>query len=205
VLINLDYDGVIVDSFDQLLNLAVQAQRSFGIGRPPTRNDLRTIENLTVYELGRRIGLPENLALEYENEIFRLQGENWVVKVFPDIVPVLKELAKKNTLVVITASQSDIVADTLTEFGLDKAISKVLGGDLGLSKAERIEQSRKELKSDLQNCLMVGDAISDVRQGKRAGVRTVAVTWGFQDRDLLMQESPDFVINNPKDLLKIAA
>jgi len=44
-----------------------------------------------------------------------------------------------------------------------------------------------------------------VRQGRLAGVRTVAVTWGFQERELLEQEAPDFVINNPKDLLKIVA
>jgi phosphoglycolate phosphatase len=97
------------------------------------------------------------------------------------------------------------VSNTLEEFGLDKAISRVMGGDLGSTKAERIEQSRREFQSDLQNSLMVGDAISDVRQGKLAGVRTVAVTWGFQERELLEQEAPDFVINNPKDLLKIAA
>jgi len=204
VLINLDYDGVIVDSFEQLFDLAVRAQLSFGIGRPPTRTDLRTIENLTVSELARQIGFPKNLASEYENEIFRLQEINWVVNVFPDIVPVLRELSEKNTLVVITASHSSIVTDTLTKFGVDKTVWKVQGGEFGLSKAERIEQSRRELKIDLQNCLMVGDAISDVRQGKIAGVRTVAATWGFQDRELLMKESPDFVIDNPKELLKIA-
>jgi phosphoglycolate phosphatase len=204
MLLNFDFDGVIVDSFEQIFDLAVLAQRSIGAGRAPTKSDLRTIENLTVYELGRRIGLSDKLASEYENEVFRLQETNWVVKIFPDIVRVFRELAKKNTLVVITSIHTDIASSTLKEFGLDKAISRVLGGELGLSKAERIEQSRKEFKSDFQNSFMVGDAISDVRQGKLAGVRTVAVTWGFQARELLEQESPDIVIDSPKDLLRIA-
>ena len=205
MLINFDYDGVIVDSFDQWLDLSVLAQQSLGVGRAPTRDDFRTLDNLTIYNLGKLIGLPDDLASAYANEIFKLQKANWDVKVFPDIVPVLIELAQKNTLVVITSNQSNIVSNTLEENGLDKAFSRVLGGDLGSTKAERIEQSRREFQSDLQNSLMVGDTISDVRQGKLAGVRTVAVTWGFQERELLEQEAPDFVINNPKDLLKIAA
>jgi phosphoglycolate phosphatase len=204
MLINLDYDGVIVDSFEPLLDLCVRAQQSLGVGRAPTREDFRTITNLTIHELGKLIGLPENLAPEYENEFFRLQQGNWKVGTFPDMVPVILELAKKHTLVIITAGQSDIVTKTLHEFGLGNAISKVLGGDLGLTKAERIEQSRCAFKIDPVDSLMVGDAISDMRQGKRAGVKTVAVTWGFQKRELLVGESPDYIIDHPKDLLKIA-
>ena len=85
MLINFDYDGVIVDSFEQLLDLSVRAQQSLGVGRVPTRDDFRTIENLTIYDLGKLIGLPEDLASGYANEIFKLQKENWDVNVFPDI------------------------------------------------------------------------------------------------------------------------
>jgi phosphoglycolate phosphatase len=145
------------------------------------------------------------MAPAYENEFFRLQQENWKVHAFSEMVTVIKELSKKHTLVIITASQSDIVSETLHDFGIGNSFSKVLGGDLGLTKAERIEQSRKAFNFDLLDSLMVGDAISDIRQGKLAGVKTVAVTWGFQKRELLVKESPDYVIDHPDELLKITA
>ena len=72
-----DYDGVIVDSFDQLLDLCVQAQRSLGMGRPPTRGDFRTIENLDFVNLARQIGMPEEMAQAYAKRVFELQEENW--------------------------------------------------------------------------------------------------------------------------------
>ncbi len=47
---------------------------------------------------------------------------------------------------------------------------------------------------------MVGDAISDIRLGKLAGVRTAAVAWGYQSREALVAEAPDLVIDAPGQL-----
>lgn len=44
---------------------------------------------------------------------------------------------------------------------------------------------------------------SDIRHGKAAGVRTVAVTWGYQKRHTLEQEKPDFVVDSPDELLNV--
>jgi phosphoglycolate phosphatase-like HAD superfamily hydrolase len=54
-----------------------------------------------------------------------------------------------------------------------------------------------------EETFMIGDAISDIRQGKRAGVRTIAAAWGFQRRDFLLAEAPDFMADEPADLLEI--
>ncbi|MFT5086942.1 MAG: phosphoglycolate phosphatase [Planctomycetota bacterium] len=203
MLLNFDYDGVIVDSFDQLLSLVIQAQQSLGLGRPPIAEDFRKIENLAFEDLGRRIGLPENQVFHYEARIFELQKEQWDVRPFSRIVPIFEKLAMSHTLVVITSSQSEAVAATLESFGLGSAVSRVLGGELGSTKAERIEQSRREFSCSAQDTFMVGDAISDIRQGKLAGVKTIAVSWGYQDRELLERERPDFIFDNPDELLQI--
>ena len=52
---------------------------------------------------------------------------------------------------------------------------------------------------------MIGDSMSDIRAGKRSGVRTVAVSWGFQDRELLSREDPDILIDDPEDLLSMVS
>jgi phosphoglycolate phosphatase-like HAD superfamily hydrolase len=50
---------------------------------------------------------------------------------------------------------------------------------------------------------MIGDTVGDIRAGKEAGVRTAAVTWGYQQRDLLLKEAPDCLLDQPKELLYI--
>ena len=50
---------------------------------------------------------------------------------------------------------------------------------------------------------MIGDTVGDIRAGKEAGVRTAAVTWGYQQRDLLSKEVPDRLLDQPKELLAL--
>jgi phosphoglycolate phosphatase-like HAD superfamily hydrolase len=52
--------------------------------------------------------------------------------------------------------------------------------------------------------LYVGDAVFDVEAGKAAGVRTAAVTWGAGTRESLQAAQPDYMIDDLRDLLKIA-
>lgn len=42
----------------------------------------------------------------------------------------------------------------------------------------------------------------DVREAREAGVRTVAVTWGWHPRERLERACPDVLIDKPEDLLR---
>ena len=48
----------------------------------------------------------------------------------------------------------------------------------------------------------VGDAPFDVRAGRAAGLRTIAVTWGFFSRADLEAEGPDMIVDTPGELLR---
>ena len=50
-----------------------------------------------------------------------------------------------------------------------------------------------------QETIMVGDSTYDIDAGKKAGVKTVAVTYGYREREYLMDA--DFLIDDFKDLL----
>jgi phosphoglycolate phosphatase-like HAD superfamily hydrolase len=137
--------------------------------------------------------------------VFNLQKTSWQADPFPGVVAVLSQLSALHTLVIITSSQSAAVSDALERFGLGDAVSEVMGGESGTSKAERIGLARAAHSADCAETFMVGDAISDVRSGRQAGVRTIAVAWGFQDRELLSKETPDFLAEEPGDLLTFAS
>ena len=204
MLMLLDYDGVIVDSFDHLLDLCVQVWESLGCGRCPTARDFRTIENLAFADLACAIGAPGDKAPLFAARVLELQKADWPVRLFPGMRHALCALAVRHTLAVITSSRSETVAASLRNAGLGDAISAVLGGDLGTSKAERIGAMRARHGESRGATFMIGDTIGDIREGKRAGVRTVAVGWGYQTAALLSKEAPDFLINKPSDLLQLA-
>jgi len=60
-----------------------------------------------------------------------------------------------------------------------------------------------EIGVNKEKILYVGDSDTDMKTGKNADVTTVAVTWGFRDRDVLESFNPKYIINNPKELLEL--
>ena len=49
----------------------------------------------------------------------------------------------------------------------------------------------------------VGDEVNDVVSAKAAKVKVAAVSWGFANRNSLVERQPDFIADKPKDLLNI--
>ena len=52
-----------------------------------------------------------------------------------------------------------------------------------------------------EDCLFVGDSTSDMEAGRRAGIRTCAVTWGYGKPEELAKFQPDFWAHSPYELL----
>lgn len=55
----------------------------------------------------------------------------------------------------------------------------------------------------MEECVVVGDTVSDVRAGKAAGAETIAVLAGAGKYDALLREGPDVVINSVAELVTI--
>ena len=51
-----------------------------------------------------------------------------------------------------------------------------------------------------QNTFMVGDTIADIETAQRAGMKSIAVTWGFRDAEELAAAGADFVADCPEQI-----
>lgn len=43
-------------------------------------------------------------------------------------------------------------------------------------------------------CIVVGDSTMDIETARNAGMQSIGVSWGFQDRDLLVAARPDCIV-----------
>ncbi len=57
-----------------------------------------------------------------------------------------------------------------------------------------------ELGEEPDKMFFIGDTPIDIETGKRAGMKTVAVTWGFRPLAELARLNPDILINHPREL-----
>lgn len=54
-----------------------------------------------------------------------------------------------------------------------------------------------------EHTLMIGDSSVDIETARRAGIKSVAVTWGFSPKEELIAASPDFIVETSDDILKL--
>jgi phosphoglycolate phosphatase-like HAD superfamily hydrolase len=90
----------------------------------------------------------------------------------------------------------------LEKFGLLPFFDHVQGTDGFPAKPEPdvIFASLRALGAAPEDCLLVGDAPADIEAGRRAGVKTCAVLWGYGDRNELARSQPDYWISDPSEL-----
>lgn len=56
---------------------------------------------------------------------------------------------------------------------------------------------------DKNNCLYIGDEIKDILSSKQVGIPVISVGWGFNHKQSLINEQPDFFIENVTDLKRL--
>ncbi len=83
--------------------------------------------------------------------------------------------------------------------GLAGFFQAVRGGDsYGVLKPapEGLSALIRELGSDPARTFMVGDKPEDVLTGRGAGTRTVGLTYGYSDPEVLAAAAPDFTFSS---------
>lgn len=93
----------------------------------------------------------------------------------------------------------------LEKFGLLPYFDHVQGTDGFPAKPEPdvIFASLNVFGSTPEDCLFVGDSAADMEAGRRAGVKTCAVLYGYGDREEMLRWAPDYVIERPGELLPV--
>ena len=121
-------------------------------------------------------------------------------KVFPGVSEALARLGgRKGTA---TTKGTPTTRAILEQFGLIGYFDHVQGTDGFPHKPapDVILRSIEALGASPADCLMVGDAPSDMEAGRRAGVKTCAVTYGYGKREALARFEPDYWIDTLGEL-----
>jgi len=205
-LIIFDYDGVLADTLDDLLRFGQEACNKFGIKHNAKRDDLSSLEDMSFASYGRACEVPENLI----DEFVQICLENFARRksppaIFHGLSQVVRRLAIKNTIVVVTTNSTQNVNTFLVGHGLDPCVQAVYGVDIPGSKSQKIARARNRYSADSRQgaVFMVGDSLSDIRAAKETSITSIAVTWGHQNLEHLLRGKPDYIVTSPLELVAV--
>jgi len=203
----LDLDGTIVDSKEAYIEAARMAFQTVG-QKPP--------EIKVAFEIPRRLeqGLAISDLIEgdckkflstYFEAYYSITREK--TKLIPHVSATLETLSSKTKLALITMRRvpKQAIIKELECFGISKYFTHVVTA-LDTSKPkpspEALIACVQTLDVEICECVIAGDSVNDVRAGKAAGARTVALLSGLFQCEELFKECPDLILNDVNALPK---
>jgi phosphoglycolate phosphatase len=203
-LIIFDYDGVLADTLEDLIQFGQEACNQLGINHVVTKDDLSNLEVMSFATFGRACEVPDPLIDEFVKISLNLFAEKESPPgIFAGLDEVIRRFSVNHKIAVVTTNSSQNVHAFLTHHGLDGCIHAIYGVDAPGSKAQKISLARERFVKNDEAVFMIGDSLSDVRAAKEAGVTSIAVTWGHQSLEALMKGKPEYVVNSPHELIEI--
>ena len=203
-LILFDFDGVLADTLEDMLNFAQAVCAEMGIDRIPTPGDLDALETMSFVEYGKQLGVPPPLADEFARRCLkRFIEKPHPPKIFDGMEEVIKKLSIHHVIAIVTGNTAPAVEDFLTENGILQFISAVFAVDQPGSKAEKILKARRQQAADNDAVYYVGDAVSDIIAARQVSVKSVAVSWGHQSLRRLVNAKPDHIVRAPREIIAV--
>jgi len=199
-----DVDGTLLDSAADICSAVRQALAEVGVDSL-TEPYLRSFIGHHLFDLFREV-LPQSTQQDHEKLLARYRAiyharRHASTRVYPGVSQMLAALrGLKSTA---TTKSSETARLVLEQFGLAPYFDHIQGTDGFPSKPapDVILKSLERLGVAPEHCLLIGDAAPDMEAGRRAGVRTCAVTWGYGDLEAMRAHQPDFWIHSPAELL----
>ncbi len=210
-LIAFDLDGTLIDS---LRDLAESGNEMLGTyGAAPL--EVETVAGMVgegARVLVRRVlaaaglGPDESEALARFREIYdrRLLIHT---RPYPGVPEMVRELADRATLAVLTNKPEAPSRRLLEAFGLASHFPMVIGGDSGFPRKPDpggLRHLITQSGSDAASAAFVGDSMIDVETARHAGVRMCVALYGFgQARGALTLAGDELLAEGPADIVRL--
>ncbi len=205
-LIMFDLDGTLVDTVQDITNALNYALK------------LHNIKTLSVNQTKKMLGEGVTRLVDKVLPVDKSYLKAEVMKIFLEYYaqhltdnsreyPHVRETLEKfyGTKKAVISNKREALSKTLLEkLNLSKYFNLVIGSDTaGERKPSPIPVLYviSKMGTTPEESIVIGDSYYDIKAGKRAGTKTVAVTYGYQSKKLLI--GADYLIDDFRELLSL--
>jgi len=196
-----DFDGTLADTFETIVSITNSLAVEFG-HQPVGEEDIPKLQNLSSQKIVRQSGISvfkipfliRRLRRELENRITE-------VSLFPGIKELILDLkAEGYVLGIITSNSRENVIALMAINDLENSFDFICSSSRLFGKHKAIAKLLKREKLEREKAFYVGDETRDIDAAKKAKIRAIAVSWGFNSTEALARSNPDFLASHPQEL-----
>ncbi|QBG46492.1 carotenoid oxygenase [Verrucomicrobia bacterium S94] len=199
-----DFDGTLAETMMLIHEVFNSLSGIYGYRHLPTE-EIAAARHLTVREFIDHVGIPLWKVPIIAIHARRLMHASMEQVMPPEgLVDVLTQIHESGRYMmdILTSNRRKNVMTFLARHRINW-FDEVEATHAILSKRRRVEKYIRNRGLNPGDLYYIGDTTVDVESARYAGAKTVAVSWGLNTPEALAKVNPDFLVNDPAELLAI--
>lgn len=198
-----DFDGTIGDTLDIIIDIVNRHPKLLNAD-PVDHDEARKLRDLPMRDWFKVMQMPfwkipffvRFLQKELRQDIGNVQA-------FKGIPEVLRSLKSQGYMLGILTTDITVTIREFLKLNNLEIFDFVSSADFIAGKSFTLKRLSKKYNLEPSRTLYLGDTTRDIKDSKRAGMKVAGVTWGFNTGTLLAKYEPDYLLNDPKEILTI--
>lgn len=199
-----DFDGTIADTLESVVRIVNNNAEHFGYKRV-TKEDIPYLQGKKPREILSYLGISIfKLPLWIKRIHSEMNKEISGLKPTVNILPILSEMHASGNfyLGILTSNTQENVSLFLSNNNMD-LFDFITTGKSVFGKSHLINKIIKQNCLDKNEIFYVCDEVRDIEAAKKSGIKSIAVTWGYNSENALQKENPYHIAYSPDDLKEI--
>lgn len=211
------YDTVIFDLDGTLLNTLEDLKDSVNYALGKMGMPLCSLEEVRAY-VGNgvrrlmELAVPDgekNPRFEEAFEVFKKHYSvhcNDKTAPYPGIMELLAKLKEQGYKTAIVSNKFYDAVQELKKLYFEEFVTVAIGEKEGIRRKpapDTVISALKELGSDREHAIYVGDSEVDIATAGNAGMECIAVTWGFRTREEQKRAGGKIFVDDPLEILSL--
>jgi phosphoglycolate phosphatase len=200
-----DFDGTLVDSQQTYLDLIMGVEPELAKKKVAEGLTIEELRNNTIPAMLKKynVSYMDFLKMAWKaQKVLSLYIQN--IKLFDGIRELLEQLNKRKIdIFILSSNKKENIITVIKKEGIDTLIKDVKADRMIFGKAGILEKMIRQNNLQKEKTLYVGDEVRDIEASRQAEIKSIAVSWGFNDPAFLKSHKPDFIAEKPNDILLV--
>lgn len=186
-----DFDGVIYNTFNLALKICKKIDSKFNEEKLKSMFDGNIFKKI---KYGFKLERKRKLLKELESKEYRNLKLNKTIK------SELQKLSKKFDLFIVTSNSNENLDKFLKNSSFENKFKKIHTAEFNKSKVHNFKSLFKEFDLKPEECIFVTDTLGDILEANKVKLKTIAVTFGYHEKERLQKGKPYKIISNFKEI-----
>lgn len=198
----LDFDGTMANTLDTMVDIYNRIAFEYGC-KQVNDGDRDKLRRKKPQQFLKDYGLSwwklPRVVLRIRKELNQNIDE---IKIVRDMDTVLRQLKERGyTMGILTSNSKKNIKVFLEHYGLENIFDFIHSSKNVYGKDQKILNILKLKRLKREDVVYVGDETRDIEACRKVGIKIIAVSWGFNKKEILQDQNPDTLIDKPNQLL----